>query len=424
MQPSTVAIIITVIAIVLYVTEIIPLPVTAVSACLLMGICGVTTYARSFSGFSNDILMMSAGMIIVGDTLFATGAARLIGTRIVRLFGRSERLFIGATVLITATLSAFLSNTATAAMMIPVMASAVAASNGRLSKRNTYMAVGFASIAGGGCTLIGSTPQLLAQGILEEGGYPACGFFDYAAAGIPKVLILLAYFLTVGYWLGKRVFDFEESQDPIPANSGGEEQSERLTPKMLISILILCGCVLGFILGLWTLGTVAMLGAVLCVVTRCVDLKELFRNLDWGTIVLVAGSIGFANCLDDSGAGQVIAGAIMNLVGRSVPPLLLFAIFGLLAVIAGNIMTHTATAAILLPIIVFIAGDIGFDPRAAAMIVVIFTNVTYSTPIMTPAATLTLQAGYRFRDYIKVGGLLNVISYLATVALLPLLFEF
>ncbi|PWM38004.1 MAG: hypothetical protein DBX66_04500, partial [Clostridiales bacterium] len=210
MQPSTVAIIITVIAIVLYVTEIIPLPVTAVSACLLMGICGVTTYARSFSGFSNDILMMSAGMIIVGDTLFATGAARLIGTRIVRLFGRSERLFIGATVLITATLSAFLSNTATAAMMIPVMASAVAASNGRLSKRNTYMAVGFASIAGGGCTLIGSTPQLLAQGILEEGGYPACGFFDYAAAGIPKVLILLAYFLTVGYWLGKRVFDFEE----------------------------------------------------------------------------------------------------------------------------------------------------------------------------------------------------------------------
>ena len=89
-QPSTVAIIITVIAIVLYVTEIIPLPVTAVSACLLMGICGVTTYARSFSGFSNDILMMSAGMIIVGDTLFATGAARLIGTRIVRLFGRSR----------------------------------------------------------------------------------------------------------------------------------------------------------------------------------------------------------------------------------------------------------------------------------------------------------------------------------------------
>ena len=92
--------------------------------------------------------------------------------------------------------------------------------------------------------------------------------------------------------------------------------------------------------------------------------------------------------------------------------------------IRDSIMTHTATAAILLPIIVFIAGDIGFDPRAAAMIVVIFTNVTYSTPIMTPAATLTLQAGYRFRDYIRVGGLLNVISYLATVALLPLLFEF
>lgn len=423
MDTSTIAIIITVLVIAAYATEVIPLSVTAVLSCLLMGIFGIASFDRCFSGFGDDILMMVVGMMIVGDTLFATGAAEYIGGHIVRMFGKTEKMFITACVLITAVLSTFLSNTATAAMMFPIMAAAIASSRGKLTKKNSYMAVGFASIAGGGCSLIGSTPQMLAQGILEDGGFDTVGFFDYAAAGIPKVLILLVYFLTIGYALGKKVFNFEEPTDVVPQKEEEQNGNQKMTPKMFISILILLGCVIGFLTGIWSLGSVSLAGAVLCVVTRCIGVKEMYRNMDWGTVVLVGGSLGFANCLDDSGAGVLIANFVVNLIGRDMSPWILLSALGLLAVVLGNIMTHTATAAILLPITVYIAQDIGIDVKTAVMILVIFTNVTYCTPIMTPSATLTLAAGYRFKDYVKVGGLLNVISYLAVVAMLPILFE-
>lgn len=421
MEITTIAIIITVVMVVMYATEVIPLSITAVLSCLAMSVFGVSSYARAFSGFSSDILMMVAGMTVVGDTIFETGAAQFLGGKIVKTFGRTEKMFIAATIIITAALSAFLSNSATAAMMFPVMAAAVASSGGRLTKKNSYMAVGFAAIAGGGCTLIGSTPQLLAQGILQEGGFEQMGFFDMAAAGIPKVIILLVYYLTIGYAIGKRVYDFEETADDASKASSNIEG--KFTPKMVISLLILLGCVVGFITGIWTLGTVAMVGGVLCVITRCIEVKKMYREFDWGTTVLVAGSIGFANCLADSGAGTVIADSVMGLIGQNASPIIILSALGLLAVILGNIMTHTATAAILLPITVYIAQSAGIDVKSAAMIIVIFTNVTYSTPIMTPAATMSLAAGYRFKDYIKVGGLLNVISYIAVIAMIPILFN-
>lgn len=322
---STIGIIVLIVTIISYATEIIPLPMTAVCSCLLMAITGASSFSKAFSGFGNDTLMMVVGMSIVGDTLFATGAANYIGGKIVKAFGKSEKMFIMACVVITAVLSAFLSNTATAAMMFPIMASAVASSKGKLTKKYSYMAVGFAAIAGGGCTLIGSTPQVIAQGLLTEAGYEGAAFFDYLAAGLPKVLILLVYFLTIGLKLGQKTFDFEEPEDDTPVQEG----EQKLTAKMVISLVILVGCVIGFISGLWTLGGVAMVGGALCVITRCIEFKPMIRDLDWTTIIVVGGSLGFASCIDECGAGVAIANFMVGMLGENVSPIVLIAVLGL-----------------------------------------------------------------------------------------------
>lgn len=422
MDASTIGVIVLIITIISYATEVIPLAMTAVCSGLIMAVLGAAEFSDAFSGFGNDVLMMVVGMSIVGDTLFATGAAELLGKRIVKAFGKSERVFIMACIVITAVLSAFLSNTATAAMMFPIMASAIASSKGKLTMKKSYMAVGFAAIAGGGCTLIGSTPQVIAQGLLTEGGYTGATFFEYLAAGFPKVLILLIYFVTIGFKLGDKVFDFEEPVPEVSENAGSEEQ--RLNAKMIISLLILLGCIVGFISGLWTLGGVAMVGGALCVITKCIEFKPMVRNLDWTTIIVVGGSLSFATCIDKCGAGEAIANWVVNLLGTNVSSYVLISVLGLLAVVMGNVMTHTSTSAILVPITIYIAKGMGIDPHAAAVAIVMFTNITYCTPIMTPAATMSLAAGYRFKDYVKVGGLLNVISYAAMVAMLPVLFRF
>lgn len=421
MDPTISAVIITIIVIVSYLTEIVPLPITAMLSCLAMVVFGVSAPAVAFSGFGSDIIMLVAGMMIVGDALFETGAALFIGSKIVKAFGKNEKTFVLACTGITIVLSAFLSNAATAAMMYPIMAAAINSSNGKLTKKNTYMSIGFAAIAGGGLTLIGSTPQLIAQGVLQEGGFETASFFEYSKFCIPLVLILLVYFLTIGYQLGKKVFDFDEIKDDV-IDQKENGSNNKITPKMLISALTLLGCVVGFISGIWSLGTVAMLGGVLCIITGCISLKDVFRKLDWGTILIVAGSLGYANCLDESGAGKAIANFASSVIGTEANPIIVLSVIGLVAVILGNIMTHTATSAILLPIVVFIAQSIGIDVKYAVMITVVFINVTYSTPIMTPAVTLSLAAGYRFKDYVKVGGLLNVISYFAVVIMLLIIF--
>lgn len=421
MSASTIAIIITIAVVVMYALEIFPISITALISCLAMVVFGAAGYKTAFSGFANDVTFMVAGMMVVGDCLFETGAAGFLGKRLVAMFGRGEKSFITVTILLTALISAFLSNSATVAMMMPIMAAAVASSNGKLSKKRSYMPVGFAAVAGGGCTLIGSTPQLIAQGMIVDAGGAACTFFDYLWIGLPMVVLMLVYFLTFGYKLSQKVFDFEEPVDEIVADT--DDSQARFTPKMLISVLILAGCVVGFITQLWSYGVVSMLGAVLCVVTRCMNVKVMYRKLDWSTIVVVGAGLSFAACLDESGAGVVIANSIVDFIGRDASPWLLLAAIGLLATVMGNIMSHSATTAILCPIAIFMAKDLGIDVRTMGMVVVMFCNITFSTPISTPPNTLTLQAGYRFSDYLKVGGVLNILAYLLRAVLLPVYFK-
>lgn len=213
MEPSTIAIIIIMAVIVLYATEIIPLAVTSILACLAMGIFHVLPFKDAFAGFSNDIVMMVIGVVIIGEALFETGVARIIGETIISIVGTNERVFLLVIILIAAGLSAFLSNTATVAMLMPIVATAAAKSGGKITKKNTYMALGFAAVAGGACTLVGSTPQLVAQAILKETGNRPMGFFELGYGGIPRVILIVVYYLTIGYWLQKKVFKFPERED-------------------------------------------------------------------------------------------------------------------------------------------------------------------------------------------------------------------
>lgn len=419
METSTIAIIILAAVIVMYVTEVIPLPVTALLSCLAMGIFGCCKLSTVFAGFSNNVTLMIIGMCVVGDTLFATGAATYIGNRLIRLFGNSEKVFTMALIVLSAVLSAFLSNSATVAMMLPIAGSAIAASNGRLFKKYTYMPIGFAAVAGGGLTLIGSTPQIIAQGMLVDNGFAGATFFEYMITGIPKVIIMIIFFLTIGDKLMKKVCTFPEVQDDAPPP---EETNDKFTGKMLISVLIMLGCVIGFVFQLWSFGIVSMLGAAMCVVTRCVNFKDAFKNLDWNTIILVACSLGFASCLDESGAGVVIANAFVSVVGVNVSPMLVLAVIGTLASLLGNLVSASAATPILAPICLYLAPQIGMDARTLIIAVVVFSSVVYTSPTSTPPNTMPLVAGYRYMDYVKVGGLLNVVTVVALIFLMPMLY--
>lgn len=421
METSTIAIIILICTIILYLTEIFPLAVTALVSCIAMGIFNCCSYNTVFSGFSNNVTMMIIGMCIVGDTLFYTGAASYLGSKLIKVFGKNEKVFLIACVCISAVLSAFLSNSATVAMMLPISASAISASEGRLTKKHTYMPIGFAAVAGGGLTLIGSTPQIIAQGLLVDSGFQGASFFEYLLTGIPKVLIMIVFFSTIGYKMIKHVCDFPEVQDDADKDNVAEKHNH-FTFKMLISIVILLGCVAGFITQIWSFGIVSMLGAVLCIITGCVNIKDAFKHLDWNTIILIACSLGFAACLNESGAGEVIANAFVGLVGKDVNHYVVLVVIAILASFLGNIVSASAATPILAPICLYMAPKIGMDSRSLVLAVVIFSSIVYTTPTSTPPNSMPLIAGYRYTDYVKIGGLLNVITVVCLLIIYPFIY--
>jgi len=425
-EPSTIALVIIGIMMILFISEYIPLATTSILACLAMAIFGVIPFTTAFAGFGNDIVFLMAGMITVGNALFETGAAPRMGKAIISLVGTNEKTFIAVLILVAIPISAFLSNTATAAIMLPLAASSISASNGKLTKKNTYMIVGMAAVTGGGLTLVSSPPQLIAQQALIDGGHQTMGFFDIGMFGLPLFALLLVYSLTIGYRLQKKAFEFEEVTEIAPPTSTpqSEEPPTRYTPlqtfRMAISVAVLIFCVIAFIFEIWSPGVIAMLGAAICIATGCITQKKAFAKMDWTTVIIFGCSFGFAAGLNQSGAGEMIAQNTVALLGDAISPWLLCAVLALIAVILTNFMSSTACAALLVPIGVLTAIELGYDVRSVAMAVAIASSIGYATPMSTPPMTMALAGGYRFKDYIKMGGLYNILAYILVVLLFPL----
>jgi len=383
------------------------------------------TFAAAFRGFGSDMLFLIIGMVVVGNALFETGAAGYLGELIMRHVGTNEKVFIVVIILVSVTISLFMSNTAAAALMLPIVAACVGSSGGKLSKKNSFMMVAIAVCVGGGITVVSSPPQIIAQGFLEAGGHQPMSFFEIGWFGIPLTVLLILFYLTIGMKLQKKVFTFPEVEEEAPKRVMAPVLVERNYLKMLIAVSILLFCVVGFITvdhHPLTMGTIALLGATACVVTRCIPERRVFERMDWTTVVIMGTSFGIATALELSGAGEMVANGFIGLLGDNINQFMFLGALSFVCIVLTNFMSSTAAASILIPIGAFAAIGAGLDVRPAVMIVAVSTNIGYATPISTPPMTMALRGGYRFMDYVKVGGLFNLLAFGLVLLLIPLVF--
>lgn len=395
-----------------------PAGLTAVVGSLLMMIFGIIEPSDVVAPFGSDTVIMVASVLILGSAVFETGAAEIIGSAIVRRTGRNEKLLIIVLVLTVSILSSFLSNSAVVAIFLPLLASLARSSGGAITKKNTYMAVGIASIVGGNCTLAGSTPQLTAQAILQTtDSVRELTFWELGKVGFPLVIVLALYYLFIGIRLQKKVFDFPEVEDPAPSGDGGQVRSKA---KCITVCLIMLGCVAGFTAGVFSFGTVGAIAAALCILTGCISFDKAFKSLDWNTICVLGGAMGISTALNKSGVVQAVADMIISAFGSGANPVTICLVLLVTSAALGNIMSHTATAAVLTPLAISLGTGLGVDPIPYVVTVVIGCNLAFATPVATPPLTMTMVGGYRFTDYTKVGGLYNLLSLIAAALLIPL----
>ena len=445
MDSSTIAIVITVITIVSFILEKIPLAMTAMIASLAMGILvPEMKLSDIYSGFASNNVIMVAGMCIVGDALFKTGMANKIGKALGKsAVAKNERTFLIAVVICCTVMSAFLSNSGTIAMWMPLIAAVAAKSNGVIRSKMVILAAGIACAVGGAGTLVGSTSQQTANAVLMGvAGYEdGLSLFDQTKIMIPLCLIMIVYFATVGYSLTKKVLkpespDFDKGNyyADLASKTSDETQNDVPAWKGWFSLIVLLLCIVGFVLTdqaafkpYINVAVVALIGATVLITSGCMPLKKTLAEMDWNTLVILAAAQGFAKGLDVSGGGKVIADAVLNLFGgsESASTMALMAAGVIVTGVLTNFMSNTALAAMMTPIYIEIAKSMGVSPIPFVIAIgCVATNLACATPVGTPACTQTLPAGYKYMDYMKIGGPLCIILIIAAAVLCPIMYTF
>ena len=161
--------------------------IVALCALIALLIFHILTPAEALSGFSNSVVIMMAGLFIVGGAIFQTGLAKMISSRILKLAGKSEtRLFL-LVMIVTSAIGAFVSNTGTVALMLPIVVSLAAGAG--VNSGRLLMPLAFASSMGGMMTLIGTPPNLIIQDTLTGAGYEPLGFFSFLPVGLVCVAV-------------------------------------------------------------------------------------------------------------------------------------------------------------------------------------------------------------------------------------------
>ena len=186
------------IAIIFFVTGKVRSDLVALCALLALLVFQILTPEEGLSGFSNSTVMMMVGLFIVGGGIFQTGLAKMISSKILKLAGKSElRLFL-LVVLTTACIGAFVSNTGTVALMLPIVVSMAAIANANPSR--LLMPLAFASSMGGMMTLIGTPPNLIISDTLADAGFDRLSFFTFLPVGLVCVAVGIIALLPLSKW--------------------------------------------------------------------------------------------------------------------------------------------------------------------------------------------------------------------------------
>ena len=400
MDPAVKCLCLLAVVAILFVTEKLPLAVTSVFAAIFCWLLGLVPIEQVFLGLADSTVVLFGGMFIVGAAMFYTGLAQDIGGQIVKLFGTGEiKLMVGIMV-IAAVMSAFLSNTGTTACLIPVVIGICKEAHIPVSRE--MMPLAFAAGLGGTCTLIGTPPNIIANVALKAAGMGDLqfGFFEYAWIGVPITVAGILYMVFIGRHLLPKTdaddFNVDEVEQEIEANETSKTKK------------IICGII--------------MLGVI---ITGCLSERQAYDSIDWVTIFLFAGMIPLASAMNTSGAGKLIAEYTVAALGGNPSPYVITAVLFILAVVLTQFMSNTASKALLCPVGIALAAQVGASPRAVLMAILIASSCAFASPVGTPPNTLVLGPGkYSFMDFVKCGTGLVVICLVVSIVVIPVVWPF
>lgn len=418
MGTDVISLLIFLFCIVLFIWEKLPMATTAILGCVLMVVFGVCDFKTAFGQFSSPTVILTAGVMVIGLSLSETGLAAAIGRWIVRVARGSETKLIAGTYLVAAAMSAFLTNSAVLAIFLPIILGLSQAEK-QIKSRNLIMPIAIGCVLGGASTLVGSTQQLTAQGLLEDAGLRTFHTFDFTPVGSVVVLFGCVYCLTVGRRLGERIWgDREEDTDFVLP----EAETDGSKGKMVIMALIFGMTVLLYITEWVPIAVTSTSAALLCIITGCITQKKAVMGINWNIVGRLAGCLGIAKAIEAAGGTALIAAAFRSIIGTEVNPYFLFCLLVLLSQVMSELTVASTGLMMLIPILAAIAPEMGLDPYPYALGITLASGCALATPLASSTLGMSMAAGYRFNDYFRHNIVLDICSYLIIITLIPLMY--
>lgn len=408
MSQSTITLIIILCTCILYLTERFSVAVTTVLGMLALIFTGVIGFNEAFACFTSTNVMLVLGMIIIVESLLDSGIASRLGHLLFKLVGKSEKFFLLIVFLSAAFFSLFSTNAALVAMYMPLIASVSVSSGGKITKKHTYLPLAMGGLIGGTGSLAGSTAPLLANDVLELTGSETMGFFGTLPVALSIVVVVALCYWFFLYDLQVKWFDFEEQTVEMQ-----EEEYPLDLKKAAVSLTVFLTCIVLFIIQPfnWELGLIAVAGAMVLIVTGCVDGQHAMSNMQWSALVTLGAALAIAKGFVNSGVGHVIMEWLIRVLGDWVTnPVVLVTVFLVSGFLLSQFMSNGSLVSMLAAIGIPMAIEIGCNPMPIAMACVFGCSLAMATPVATTTITMVQVAGYRFRDYFRIGGLVGVIG--------------
>lgn len=430
-----------------WITEAIPIAVTAMLPIILFPLTGALDLSATTSSFGHKYIFLYLGGFLLAIAIEKWNLHKRIALNIINLIGSNINTIILGFMVATGFMSMWISNTATSVMMLPIGMAVVSqfkkrddgeTSDADFVGKALMLAIAYSASIGGFATLIGTPPNLVLAGVLEETYGVKISFMQWMKVGLPISVVLM---VACWYYLTRFAYKFEQKEFP-----GGRKEIKTMLNQLgkmsyeekvvlwvffITALLWIFRSFIEIIIPAIDDTIIAMLaGTILFVLparnkSRIIDWDEC-KNIPWGIILLFGGGMALAKGFSDTGLAEWIALQMGQMQGFS----LLLLIFILVASVnlLTEITSNLATTAMLLPVLAPMALAFNLHPYMIMVSVTIAASCAFMLPVATPPNAVVFGSGYlRIPDMMKAGIWMNIVSILVvtlfTYFLLPMIWN-
>ncbi|GAK15083.1 LOW QUALITY PROTEIN: di-and tricarboxylate transporter [Vibrio sp. JCM 19053] len=404
---------------ILWLTEAIHVSITALLIPLLAVFLGVFNTQTALNNFSNSIIFLFLGGFALAAALHNKSLDQAIADKVLLLARGKMSVAVFMLFGVSAGLSMWISNTATAAMMLPLVLGVMTKLDAK-KNHNTFLfvllGIAYSASIGGIATLVGSPPNAIAAA--EVG----LSFTEWMKFGVPISLVLMPIAILVLYTMTKPDLSHKFDLDHQPVEWTNGKMITLAIFLLTVTLWIFSKPINAMLGGFAKFDTLVAIGAILLLgASRAVEWKDIEKTTDWGVLILFGGGICLSNVLKATGTSVFLAHSLSGFLEQAGILLTILAVVAFVVFLT-EFASNTASAALLVPVFATIAEALGMSPVILSALIAVAASCAFMLPVATPPNAIVFGTGHiKQKEMMRIGFVLNI-ACIAALTLFAWLF--